>query len=80
MNKLLEIFKESGVYSLTRVLTAFGYLVFIVLSIYLAYTGKSWDNYSQFAAATGGTILVQLGNKFINSKYNTPQGSAGKNI
>lgn len=80
MSKLLEMLKEEGVYSLTRVLTSLGYLAFIVLSTYLAFIGKSWDNYGQFATATGGAVLVQLGNKFINSKYNTPQGSAGKNI
>lgn len=73
-----EMLKENGVYSLTRVLPTLGYLVFIVVSIVLALLGKSWGNYGEFAMATGGAVIVQLGNKFINSKYNTPMGSAGK--
>lgn len=75
-----EMLKENGVYSLTRVLPTIGYLVFIVVSIVLALLGKSWGNYGEFAMATGGAVIVQLGNKFINSKYNTPMGSAGKTI
>lgn len=75
-----EMLKENGVYSLTRVLPAIGYAAFIVVSIVLAFTGKSWSNYGEFAAATGGAIIVQLGNKWINSKYNTPLGYAGKQM
>lgn len=72
--------KENGVYSLTRVLPAIGYAAFILVSMVLAFTGKTWYNYGEFAAATGGAIIVQLGNKWINSKYNTPLGSAGKQV
>lgn len=79
-NKLLEMLKEDGVYSLTRVLPTIGYLVFILVSIGLAIFGKEWQNYGEFAVATGGAIIVQLGNKYINSRYNTPVGSAGKTI
>lgn len=40
MDKLLEMFKEDGVYSLTRVLPTIGYVVFIVVSILMAAFGK----------------------------------------
>lgn len=80
MDKILEILKEDGVYSLTLVLPTLGYITFIIVSLFLAITGKQWGNYSEFAAATGGAIIVQLGNKFINSRYNTPMGSTGKQI
>lgn len=80
MDKLLEMFKEGGVYSLTRVLPTIGYTVFIVVSIVLAVMGKTWGNYGEFAMATGGAIIVQLGNKFINSRYNTSMGDVGKKL
>lgn len=80
MDKFLEMFKEGGVYSLTRVLPAIGYVVFIIVSIVMAFTGKHWANYGEFAMATGGAVLVQLGNKFINSRYNTAAGDVGKKV
>lgn len=78
--KILEIFKEGGVYSLTRILPTIGYAAFIVVSLYLAFTGSDWKNYGEFAVATGGGVIVQLGNKWVNSKYNTQQGEAGKKL
>lgn len=76
----MELLKEDGVLSLTRVLTTLGYVTFLILSIYLALTGKHWANYGEFALATGGAVIVQLGNKYINSRYNTPMGEVGKII
>lgn len=80
MLKLLETLNEGGVLSLTRLLPVLGYITFLLVSIYLAMTGKTWGNYGEFSLATGGAILVQLGNKFINSKYNTPAGEIGKQV
>ncbi|EJW98991.1 hypothetical protein EVA_12900, partial [gut metagenome] len=48
----MEMLKENGVYSLTRVLPAVGYAAFIIVSLVLAFTGKAWGNYGEFAAAT----------------------------
>lgn len=78
MSKIIEMLKEDGVLSLTRVLPTLGYIVFLIISVGLAVTGKAWNNYGEFAMATGGAVIVQLGNKWINSKYNTPAGGAGK--
>ncbi len=75
---MLDMLKEGGVYSLTRVLPTLGYITFLVLSCYLAYTGRTWGHYTEFATATGGAIILQLGNKYINSVYNTPKGKVGK--
>ncbi len=75
---MLEMLKEGGVYSLTRVLPTLGYITFLVVSCYLAYYGKTWGHYAEFTAATGGAIIIQLGNKFINSKYNTAPWETGK--
>ena len=75
----MEMFKEGGVYSLTRVLPTIGYFTFIIVSIYLAFKGKL--DYITFAATTGGIGSVTvLGNKVANSKWNTPQGEIGKKL
>lgn len=78
MERLFEVLREGEFISLTRLLTTLGYIVFLGLSLYLAVTEKTWGNYGEFAFATGGAILVQLGNKYVNSKYNTPPGEVGK--
>ena len=80
MQKFTEMLKEDGVYSLTRVLPTLGYITFLIVSIVLAVTGKHWANYGEFAMATGGAVIVQLGNKWINSRYNTPAGAPGKMV
>lgn len=80
MQKFTEMLKEDGVYSLTRVLPTLGYITFLIVSIVLAATGKHWANYGEFAMATGGAVIVQLGNKWINSRYNTPAGAPGKMV
>lgn len=75
---MLEMLKENNQLSLTRVLPTIGYATFILVSLFLAVTGKEWANYGEFALATGGAVIVQLGNKWVNSRYNTPMGEAGK--
>lgn len=75
---MLELLKENNQLSLTRILPTIGYIAFIVVSLFLAFTGKEWANYGEFALATGGAVVVQLGNKWVNSKYNTELGEAGK--
>lgn len=80
MKRVLEMLKEDGVFSLTRVLPAAGYLCFLVVSILMIATDRTWPHYGEFCAATGSAVMVQLGNKYINSRYNTPQGAAGKAV
>lgn len=80
MKRVLEMLKEDGVYSLTRVLPAAGYLCFLVVSVAMILTDRTWPHYGEFCAATGSAVMVQLGNKYINSRYNTPPGAAGKAV
>ncbi len=80
MEKITEMLRENGVLSLTRVLPTIGYMTFIFVSVGLAAFGKTWGNYGEFAMATGGAVIVQLGNKWINSRYNTPAGFPGKTV
>ena len=39
-------------------------------------TNTNWESYAIFASyAGGGSAALQLGNKFVNSKYNSAIGS-----
>ena len=76
MNKISEMLKEGGVYSLTRLLSVIGFIVFVFGSAYLIYKGMT-----TFATMTGGgSAATQIANKLINSKYNTASGEVGKQI
>lgn len=75
----MDILKEDGRYSFTRVLALVGYIIFAGGSLYLLYKGTTWGNYETFATMTGGGgAVTQIANKFINSKYNTVIGQSGK--
>ena len=67
---------ENDSLSLTRVISVIGYLAFILGSIYLMVNNINWDGYATFAGYTGGGgAALQLGNKLVNSKYNSAVGS-----
>lgn len=75
----MEILKEGGIYSLTRILSLISYVFFVIITLYLVIKGQAWGNYDVFAAITaGGGLITQIGNKYCNSKYNTDQGARGK--
>ena len=75
-NMLKDLFYENGSMSLTRVIAFGGFATFTIGSLYLMVTNTVWPDYAVFASYTGGIgSALQLGNKFINSKYNTMPGS-----
>jgi hypothetical protein len=76
---MLDVLKEGGRYSLTRLFALVGFIAFLIGSVYLIYKGQTWGNYETFATMTGGgSAATQIANKLINSKYNTPDKEAGK--
>ena len=79
MDNLLDMLKEANQQSLSRYIAFVLIVLFIGVSIYLVINKYTWGNYDTFALATvlGGTG-TQMTNKFINSKYNTKTGAAGK--
>lgn len=81
MKNLLNMLKEEEQQSLTRYISVFLILLFVVVTLYLVFSHTAWDNYDTFAFVTvlGGTG-TQMTNKFINSKYNTKIGQVGKPI
>lgn len=82
MRKVIKfLLQENGQYSLTRVISAVLLLAFLVASFYLILKGQTWGNYSDFAVFCGGGGTVsQVANKYINSRFNTPQGDIGKPV
>ena len=73
---LKDMFYENDSLSLTRVIAFGGFASFTIGSLYLIITNTTWPDYAVFASYTGGIGAgLQLGNKFINSKYNTLPGS-----
>lgn len=76
---LLNLLKENGVYSLTRIMAVVCLFSFLLVSFYLVLTNHTWGNYGEFSVFCGGASTTLQGvNKYINSRYNTPQGSTGK--
>lgn len=60
---------DDGTYSGTKVVSAVCLLVFLVVSVYLAYRGMEWKNYESFSTATGlGGLGLRGANKFMNIK------------
>lgn len=75
----MDMLKENNNYSLTRIIAIINYVGFWLVTAYLIFTSKTWGHYEIFAVITlGGGATTQLYNKWVNSKYNTPIGSAGK--
>ena len=60
---------DDGTYSGTKVVSAICLLVFLIVSVYLAYKGMEWKNYESFSTATGlGGLGLRGANKFMNIK------------
>lgn len=69
----------NGGWSYTRVITAVLIVAFLIVSFYLVATKQTWGNYDSFSTfCGGGGVASQLANKFINSKYNKPDGGDRK--
>lgn len=76
LNFAKGLFYEDGTPSLTRVLAMLYFILFAAVSIYLVVCPIQWNYYEIFASiAGGGGVATQVGNKFINSKYNSASGS-----
>lgn len=76
MEIVKDLLYENNELSLTRAIALFGYLLFGIASVYMIAMGVTWPDYSTFAAYTGGAgAALQLGNKAINSKWNSAVGS-----
>lgn len=69
MQKFLRMLeKDSKAISLGRLCALGAFAVFVIVSLYLALAVKTWGNYDTFAWVCLAFILVQLGNKAIETR------------
>lgn len=71
MKKFLKalIWGPDGDPSLTSTMALVAFILFILVTVYLVLTGKSWPHYEIFAGVTcGGGLLTQVSGKYINNK------------
>lgn len=68
---------EKDKLSLTNFMIFVSFMSFIFVSLYLMIMQIQFIYYSEFSALTaGGGMATKLGNKFVNSKFNSPAGEA----
>lgn len=69
MRKLLNMIKkDENAYSVGRVCAVVSFLVWCGVSIWLAAFAKTWGNYESFTLGMVALLLVQLGNKAIETR------------
>lgn len=70
-----QILMENGGFSLTRIIIISSFALFSAVSLFLLFTNLTFDYYETFAYITAFSFTGGgLGNKFINSKFNSVQG------
>lgn len=74
----MDMLKEAGNYSLPRVLCFEVVQIWLLATVASMVLDKHFWCYGEFTASAVACIGYLVGNKFINSKYNTPLGQAGK--
>jgi hypothetical protein len=63
--------------SCTPLIATLGYLAFLLVSIYLCITEKTFQYYSEFSALTAGSgTLAAISGRYIDSALNSPKGEA----
>lgn len=69
MKKILNMLKkDEETISIGRVCAVLAMVSFIVVSLFLALCVKTWGNYDTFAWVCLTFVIVQLGNKAIETK------------
>lgn len=69
MKKLINMLKkDEETISIGRICAVLAMVLFIVVSLFLAFSFKTWGNYDTFAWVCLAFVLVQLGNKAIETR------------
>lgn len=69
MRKFLNMLKkDETAYSVGRICAIVGFAVWVVLSLWLGFTAKTWGNYESCTLGMIALLLVQLGNKAIETR------------
>ena len=69
MRKLLNMLKkDENTLSIGRLCAVLAFILFSVISLYLAFFVKTWGNYEAFAMDCVYFMLAKLGNKYVETK------------
>lgn len=69
MKKLINMLKkDEETISIGRICAVLAMVLFIVVSLFLAFSVKTWGDYDTFAWVCLAFVLVQLGNKAIETR------------
>lgn len=69
MRKLINMLKKNdNAYSVGRICAVIGFAVWVLVTLWLAFFVKTWGNYEAFTLGMVALLLVQLGNKAIETR------------
>lgn len=69
MRKLLNMLKkDDNAYSVGRICAVIGFIVWVLVTLWLAFFAKTWGNYESCTFGMVALLLVQLGNKAIETR------------
>lgn len=64
----LMLKKDNGAASMGKCCSVFGFILWVLITIFLVLMNRSWQHYDTLTIATFSFLLVQLCNKVIDSK------------
>lgn len=69
MRKLLNMLKkDDNAYSVGRICAVIGFIVWVLVTLWLAFWDRTWGNYESCTLGMVALLLVQLGNKAIETR------------
>ena len=69
MRKLLNVLKkDDNAYSVGRICAVIGFIVWVLVTLWLAFFAKTWSSYESCTLGMVTLLLVQLGNKAIETR------------
>lgn len=69
MRKLLNMLKkDENAYSVGRICAVVGFVVWVLVTLWLALFAHTWGNYESCTLGMVALLLVQLGNKAIETR------------
>lgn len=69
MRKLINMLKKNdNAYSVGRICAVIGFAVWVLVTLWLAFFAKTWSGYESCTLGMVTLLLVQLGNKAIETR------------
>ena len=69
MRKIINMLKKNdNAYSVGRICAVIGFAVWVLVTLWLAFFARAWGNYESCTLGMVALLLVQLGNKAIETR------------